>query len=128
MTTGRQVQDAMEIAAREALAKAAHRVLEDSNEHIGVGDPSKDPAPGFTLSEHGHVEVLPDGQRAVVWYEGPYAAWQEQNEHAKHPRGGGPHFLSNALKKMVPQLEGIMAGEIRAHIDGRVGKRGRRGR
>jgi hypothetical protein len=96
---------------RDTVQQTAEKVLDESNRHIGVGDPRLDPDPAFALAEHGHIDYSPDGLEATIWYEGPYAHWQHEVLWARHPRGGGPKFLENALKAHAPDMPQILADE-----------------
>ena len=77
-----------------------------------------DPDPNTALVEHGTVTIThtETGPVATIHYDGPYAAFQHENQHAQHPRGGSSKFLSNALKAKLPELEGLVAGKVRARI------------
>jgi len=103
--------------ARAAVRDAAEAILRDSDASLPVGDPAQDPDPSFALVEHGRITYSDDGLVATVHYDGPYAAKQHEAQHFEHPRGGKPKFLEDALKAKLPELPGIVAGEVRARID-----------
>ena len=124
-TLGKNTAAQMQAAARDALAEAGERLRAQAARDIPKGDPAEDPDPAFALREHGHVELSPDGRHVTVRFDGPYAAWQHENQHAVHPRGGKAKFLEDNLKELLPQLQSIVAGEVRARTGG-DGARGRR--
>lgn len=103
-------------AARAALRDAAEQVLAASDADLPVGDPAQDPDPGFALVEHGSIRYSHDGLVATIRYEGPYAAKLHEAQSYSHPRGGKAKFLEDSLKEIVPRLEGIVAGKVRARV------------
>jgi len=124
-TLGKNTAAQVQAAARAALLEAGERVRAQAARDIPKGDPAADPDPAFALREQGHVDVSPDGRHVTVRFDGPYAAWQHENQHADHPRGGKAKFLEDNLKELLPRLQGIVAGEVRARTagDGTRGKR-----
>ncbi len=125
MLSGRDIRRLMGAGARDALEEAAEQVRAAAARDIPKGDPAADPDPAFALREHGRVEMSPDGLYVTVRFDGPYAAWQHENQHAEHPRGGKAKFLEDNLKELLPRLQNIVAGEVRARTAG-DGARGRR--
>ncbi len=117
-TIGQRVAAQAQAALEDALKEAAEDVLAESNANLPIGDPAVDPDPNTALVEHGTVTIThtETGPVATVSYPGPYAAWQHENQHAKHPRGGKSKFLSDSLKAKLPELEGIVADKVRARI------------
>ena len=111
--------------AEAGMRVAAEAILAESNRNLPVGDPKLDPDPGVSLAESGRVDRQPDGSYRVV-YDAPYAAYQHENLHAKHPRGGGPKFLERALTTLAPQLDRFVATAVRPQVDRRAGRRGQR--
>jgi len=117
-TIGQRVAAQAQQALEDALKEAAEEVLAESNANLPVGDPAVDPNPGFALVEHGTVTIThtETGPVATIHYDGPYAAFQHENQHAHHPRGGKSKWLEDALKSKLPELEGLVAGKVRARI------------
>ncbi len=115
-TIGQRVAAQAQQALQDALKEAAEEVLAESNANLPIGDPAEDPNPAFALAEHGTVTMSEDGDMATIHYDGPYAAWLHENQHAHHPRGGKARFLEDALKSKLPEPEGIVAGKVRARI------------
>jgi len=114
----------MEEAGEAGLRVAAEAVLAESNRNVPKGDPKVDPDPSVSLEESGRVEKTVTGYRIV--YDADYAAYQHENLHIRHPRGGGPKFLERALLTMAPQIDQFVATAVHAQIDRRAGKRGQR--
>lgn len=110
--------------ADDGMRLAAEAVLEESNRNLPVGDPKVDPDPSVSLKESGRVERTPRGWRVI--YDADYAAYQHENLHAEHPRGGGPKFLEHALTTLGPELDRFVATAVQPQIDRRGGARGRR--
>ena len=83
------------------MMRAAHRVMQRAADNAPVADPELDPDPNVTLKDSGRIEV--ERRSVLVIFETPYAAKQEFKQH----------YLSNALKAEIPQLERIFASAIR---------------
>lgn len=96
----------------EALEQAGNRVLDQAERDMPVGDPRLDPDPGTALRRAGRV--VRDGKGVIVVIDTPYAAKQHEDMTLDHPRGGGPKFLENAVTRIIPELEGIVASKVRA--------------
>jgi hypothetical protein len=111
--------------AQDGMRIAAEAVLEEAKRNLPVGDPQTDPDPAVSLKESGRVERQVDGGYRVI-FDAPYAAYQHENLHAKHPRGGGPKYLERALTTLAPQLDRFVAPAVRAQVDRRAGRRGNR--
>ena len=116
---GAPLRDTIEEAAHDALRKVAEDILAEADRNIPVGDPTEDPDPGFALVEHGKVEYSHGGRVATIRYDGPYAAYLHEAQTIEHPRGGKAKFLEDALKRNIPELGRVVAGEIRARIQRR---------
>ena len=116
---GRRVRDMTREAAHEALREVAEDILRESDASLPVGDPADDPDPAFALVEHGHITFSEDGLVATIHYDGPYAAKLHEAQHFEHPRGGKAKFLADPTKAIVPRLDGIVAGKVRARLKGR---------
>jgi hypothetical protein len=102
--------------ADEGLLLAAKAVLEEAQRNIPVGDPDIDPDPSVTLKDSGHVEIVenPLGTQVRVSFDTPYAARVHENLRMQHPRGGGAHYLTNALTTVMPTLDNIVAAKVDA--------------
>lgn len=110
-----RAEQALEDGAAAGLADAARLVLERAKGNIGRGDPAKDPDPAVALAEAGRIEDDGHGGIVIV-FDTPYAAWQHENQHARHPRGGGAKYLERALTELAPTFEGIVATQVRARL------------
>ena len=106
---------ALQQGATVGLEEAAKLVLERAKGNIGKGDPRLDPDPAVTLAESGRVERDEHGGVVIV-FDTPYAAWQHENQHARHPRGGGAKYLERALTEIAPTLEGIIGSQVHARL------------
>ena len=124
MTLADDLARAVEEAGEAGLRLAAEAVLAESNRNAPKGDPKLDPDPGTSLEESGRVERTPTGYRVI--YDADYAAYQHENLHIRHPRGGGPKFLERAVLTLAPQVDRFVATAVQAQIDRRAGKRGQR--
>jgi|SRR3954447_25122340 hypothetical protein len=110
-------------AIRDELERQAHLVLEESNLNIGHGDPADDPDPAVSIARSGKVtmEDAPlTGPIAVISYDTPYVVKQHESFHLRHPRGGGPRFLENALFAHARDVENGVAAAIRVTTSGRT--------
>ncbi|WP_139104667.1 HK97 gp10 family phage protein [Gordonia sp. UCD-TK1] len=79
-------------------------------------DEAKQRAPSLTgeLRESGEVrEISADGVR--VTFTAPHAR-RQHNVDYEHPRGGERNFLENAQEHVRPQLEQLVAAEIRSRL------------
>ena len=117
--TGREIAEQVRQAAAEGLEEAAERVRARAAEEAPKTDPVRDPDPAATLAEDGRVEMSPGGGHARAVFDGPYAAKQHEAKHFEHPRGGKAKFLEDAVKEIVPELDGIVAGKVRARVKAR---------
>jgi hypothetical protein len=61
---------------REGLRELAERILETSNNNIGVGDPELDPNLAISLREAG--KVVEEGNGFIIVYDTAYAAKQHE--------------------------------------------------
>lgn len=111
--------------AQEGLFLVAQSVLHESNENIGVGDPSRDPNPGESLKENGHI--VPDGKGYIIVYDLPYATKQHEAQSFQHPRGGGPKFLERALIAHTAEIETVVGSRVRANLLGGSDRSHKRG-
>ncbi|MEJ7790181.1 MAG: hypothetical protein WKF29_09900 [Thermoleophilaceae bacterium] len=116
MRPGQQAKDIVRQAMADALQEAAERIHDHAAELAPKTDPEHDPDPAVTLAESGRVEMSEDGLSASVIFDAPYAAKQHEALHFKHPHGGQPKYLENALKAEIPGLAGIVAGKVRAQL------------
>lgn len=86
----------MEEAGHEVLSVVGNQLAAATIADIPVGDPARDPDPGYSLKENVKVVVLP--RYVLVRVEGAYAVKQHEALHFKHPRGGNAKFLeANAI-------------------------------
>jgi hypothetical protein len=87
---------AMEEAGHDVLKTVGDELALATIADIPVGDPARDPDPGYSLADHVSVTVLP--RYVLVRVEGAYAVKQHEALHFKHPRGGRAKFLeANAI-------------------------------
>jgi hypothetical protein len=104
-------------AIRSELERQARFVLAESNLNVGHGDPSDDPDPAVSIIRSGKVDVdisLRTGEMtAVISYSTPYVVKQHESFHLRHPRGGGPRFLENALLARARSVENGVAATLR---------------
>jgi hypothetical protein len=54
------------------------------------------------------------GPIAVISYDTPYVVKQHESFHLRHPRGGGPRFLENALLAHARDVENGIAAAVSA--------------
>lgn len=104
-------------AIRDELERQARLVLTESNRNVGHGDPADDPDPAVSIIESGKVtmEDRPlSGPIAVISYDTPYVVRSHESFHLRHPRGGGPRFLENALLAHARDLENGVAAAVSA--------------
>lgn len=115
MSVGDRAERALRDGAQDGLERAARLVLESAKRKIGVGDPSKDPDPAVALAESGRVED--DGHGGIiVSFNTVYAAKQHEDQHMRHPRGGGAKYLEHALTELAPTFEGIVGSQVEARL------------
>lgn len=125
MTLADDLIKAVGAGAEAGMRAAAEAALAEANNNLPVGDPHTDPDPAVALKNTGRVDRQPDGSYRVI-YDAPYASYQHENLHAKHPRGGGPKYLERALTTLAPQLDRFVATAVQPQIDRRAGRRGNR--
>jgi hypothetical protein len=117
----------VDAAIRDELERQAHLVLEESNRNVPIGDPADDPNTAVSIIESGKatMEDRPlTGPTAIISYDTPYAVKQSESLHLRHPRGGGAHFLENALLAHARNLENGVAAALRVVTsEGRVRER-----
>lgn len=111
---GRQVGAAVQAAGRAGLRRVAEEVLAIAERNAPKGDAAVDPDPNVTLARAGRIVEDEDG--FVVIFAAPYAAKQHEDVNLKHPRGGESKYLESALTSVVPRTEGVVAGEVLAHM------------
>jgi hypothetical protein len=112
---------AIDAAIRDELERQAREVLEESNRNVPVGDPAEDPNLAESLVESGRVTMTDaplTGPIAVISYDTPYAVRQHESFHLRHPRGGGPRFLENALLARARDVENGVAAAVRVTTAG----------
>jgi hypothetical protein len=104
----------------EGLQDAARAVLELAQRNAPVGTPPDDAHPGM-LRDSGHLEhhEHPSGDVWVVVFDVPYAASQHEALDQRHTQGG-PKYLENALKAIMPTVEAAVAGKVFTHQRGGV--------
>jgi hypothetical protein len=117
--SGREIEALMLQGASRGLAEWALAVKRDSDANIGVGDPALDPDPSVSLAKSGRIEVEHGGRSVLIVYDGEYAAWQHENQHAQHPRGGGPKYLERALLANAAKGDRFVGSEVRKRMGGR---------
>jgi hypothetical protein len=93
-----------------ALLPVAHEVLEEAKRRAGRGD-EPDPRHGH-LQDSGGVEVL--DRAVIVFFDAPHAAKLHEDLSLRHPSGGEPKYLENALKSLAHRMEEAVAGHVRA--------------
>jgi hypothetical protein len=100
------------------LERQAQLILDASNREIPVGDPAEDPDQAVDLAASGRVvmDVTPLTGRVVAYitYDTDYAVKQHESLHLRHPRGGGPHFLENALLEHARNVAPAIAAKLQA--------------
>jgi hypothetical protein len=111
---------------REGLRELAERILETSNNNIGVGDPELDPNLAISLREAG--KVVEEGNGFIIVYDTAYAAKQHEALTFKHPRGGGPKYLERSLIEHMRDLDEVVASHVRANMLGGSERSHHRGR
>jgi len=104
--------------AADGLDDASGLVRARTIENLPVGDPADDPDEAVALRDHVNITRHDPGYHTVS-VDTAYAAKQHEDRALKHPRGGGPKFLEDALKQTVGELEGIVAGRVRARVQRR---------
>lgn len=92
------------------LLPFAHLVLEEAKKRVGRGDET-DPRHGH-VQDSGGVEVR--DRAVIVFFDAPYSAKLHEDVRQAHPSGGESKYLENALKALAPQMEGYLAGYVRA--------------
>lgn len=107
-------------ALREGLLESAQHVkdLAVANTPVGTAEDEARSREryGKTLNESA---VIHDDQQfgVIVEFEGlPYAVKQHEDLGLRHPRGGGPKYLENALKAVAPTMEAVVAARVRARL------------
>jgi hypothetical protein len=113
----------VDAAIRDELERQARLVLAESDRNVGHGDPADDPDPAVSIIASGKVtmEDRPlSGPTAVISYDTPYVVKQHESFHLRHPRGGGPRFLENALLGHARDVENGVAAVLRATTAGRT--------
>ena len=101
----------MEEALVEAVTVSAHLVENEATK----GAPVKEGT--LRASAHTDIGKTPLGVKAVISFNTPYAAVQEQREDFVHPMGGHAHYLSMALKsstlKIAVIFKKVVGGSIK---------------
>lgn len=113
----------VDAAIRDELERQARLVLAESDRNVGHGSPADDPDPAVSIIASGKVtmEDRPlSGPTAVISYDTPYVVKQHESFHLRHPRGGGPRFLENALLARARDVENGVAAAIRVTAGGRT--------
>ncbi|UYL87772.1 hypothetical protein SEA_ONEDIRECTION_10 [Gordonia phage OneDirection] len=95
-------------AAARGLRRAAEAVLDEAK--------SRAPVLSGDLRDSGQVNDTGAGEVSVS-FTAPHAARQHYKDY-EHPRGGERLFLKNAAEHMKPQIEQIVADEIRRSTGG----------
>lgn len=117
MSLADSIERALTRGGTEGLLQAARRIKNRADQNLPVGDPAVDPDPALSIKDSGYIEV--HGRVVEIGYRAPYSAKQHEDQHLKHPRGGGPKFLERALLEEIPRLDDIVAGEVRKNLSGR---------
>lgn len=124
MTLADDILRAVEDGADVGMRAWAEAVAELAKRNMPVGDPDEDPDPAVSMRENTRVERTAHGYRIVV--DTLYAAYQHENLHARHPRGGGSKFLEHAATTLAKQGDRFIATAVQPQIDRRAGRRGSR--
>lgn len=114
MALADEIITAMTTGSEIGLRQAGLLVLEQAKHNIGVGDPAEDADPNVALAESGHIR--PDGDGIVIVFDTPYAAKQHEDQHLRHPRGGGPKYLERALTDVIPHLQNIVGSAVHSRL------------
>jgi hypothetical protein len=109
----------MEAAGGDVLQAVGELLAEMTRRDLPVGDPEKDPDPGYALAEH--VKVRRYGNFVSVSVEGPYAAVQHENLQFEHPRGGRAKFLERNAIAILKTFEADLAATIARRFRGGAG-------
>lgn len=95
-------------AAARGMRRAGELVLDEAK--------ARAPMLSGELRDSGRVNDTGAGEVSVS-FTAPHAARQHYKDY-EHPRGGERLFLMNAAEHMKPQIEQIVADEIRREVGG----------
>lgn len=116
---GSRAEQQAQAAGDETLRDAGEELMRMALAELPKGDPAEDPDPAVALAELGYIREVHPGVIAVG-FRGPYAAKLHEAKHYNHPRGGKAKFLEDPLKALIPHLQGIAAGKLRARFKART--------
>lgn len=92
-------------AALDGLHDAGDLGLEKARVKVPVEDGD--------LSATGLVRMDPVNGKVAVSFDGPYAVYQHEVMHLKHPHGGESKFLETALLENTEAFAELIAARIR---------------
>ena len=89
---------------KKALRVAGEFVLTEANKHV--------PHDEGTLERSGNVDVNPEGTRAAISYDTPYAVKQHEDMSLKHPGKGQGKWLENTFTREADTVRQIIANAL----------------